>query len=163
MLFQRIRTVLTTVLDELGLSYVVGGTHRHARPGWVGVDCPWCGTEDRFHLGIPIDHPKVAVCWQCGKHSLVEYLHTAANLPWQKCYDLVDELNYHSDRLETMAKRELRREVKVPPNLGPIKGPFSKYLRRRGFNPRVVVPTWDLQSTGPFGIHKWRIWIPVYD
>ena len=114
-----------TLLDDLNIPFVLGGEHRHAREGWLGADCVWCGTTGKFHLGIPVNNPKVCVCWQCGRHSLVEFFHLAADIPWQKAYDLVDVLNkYISDIDEP--KEETDRETKIPPNLGPIKGPYTK-------------------------------------
>jgi hypothetical protein len=40
----------TEVLDQLNIEYVTEG-HHHVRPGWVGIDCPWCGKDTHgWHL-----------------------------------------------------------------------------------------------------------------
>jgi len=152
-----------SLLSSLEIPYQEGGSHRHIRQGWVGLACEWCQTGDKYHLGVPLDNPRVVVCWQCGRHSLTEYLRLATNLSWSECRRLSDSVQPQTKRLDSAARNRWAKQVQIPSGLGPVVGAYKDYLQRRGFDAAKIISTWDLQATGYLGKYKFRIWIPVYD
>src|SRR3972149_755113 len=58
-----------SLFTEYHVDYKLGGTHKHVRQGFIGLDCPWCGPgSHRYHLGINLAH-RYAVCWRGGRAS----------------------------------------------------------------------------------------------
>jgi len=149
---------LTSLLNELGITYVLGGEHRHVRDGWVGVDCPWCGSHDKYHLGIP-DGGGVAICWICGRHSLAELIHEIARTNWTESHRLAARATVRVHHRKQSAPRE---RVRMPFKPEPLARIHKRYLRGRGFDPDIISELWGTQSTGPVGRYAWRLWIPVH-
>jgi len=62
------------ILEAEGVPHA-GADHKHGRPGWVQVDCPWCGVAGagRYHLGISLS-TGASACWRCGRHDTAKTL-----------------------------------------------------------------------------------------
>lgn len=75
---------LIEFLQHHNIEYREGGTHKHVRPGWVGVDCPRCGPHSkRFHAGIRGD-VSGAACWRCGGLRVWDLLGELSGLAWHE-------------------------------------------------------------------------------
>lgn len=148
------------LLRELGIPHQVGGQHRHVRPGWIGVDCPWCGTSGKWHLGIP-EGGRIAVCWLCGNHSLQSALQEITHRSARECSQLISRLD-RVGRRPARSSPGQRSQAQVPKGLGPITGYYRQYLEGRGFEVEVLEDLWGIQATGPIGRLRWRVWIPIY-
>jgi hypothetical protein len=152
---------LRTLLAELGIPYRLGGQHRNVREGFIGLDCPFCGTWDKFHLGIAIGS-SVATCWSCGKHPLAEVLHVLTDRPWQECQTLVRSTARYRPLADAVSRPEPSVRVTIPDGVGPLGKAHRRYLEQRGFDPDELVRIWGLRGIGLWGgMLSWRIWIPV--
>lgn len=149
---------LRSYLSQQGVT-AAPTSHRHARSGWVNIDCPWCGPGSRkFHLGIREGSHKTA-CWKCGPHRLVAALAMATGRPESDFYHLDQEARRGPIRREEAPKRCGR--LKLPPGLGDLLPAHRKYLKRRGFDPDELVELWGLKGVDMTPPYAWRIWIPI--
>ncbi len=147
---------LVDFLRERSIPFREGGTHRHVRPGWVGIDCPHCGRgSGKFHAGIRDDLSR-AVCWRCGSLPLWDLLADATDMEWYAVRQLI------TPSKGTQPLPTVRHGVRTPAGLGPLTAPYRRYLRDRGFDPGVIQDLWEVQATGPVGHLAWRLWIPIH-
>jgi hypothetical protein len=150
---------LIEFLKQYGIDYREGGTHRHVRNGWIGVDCPHCGPNSkRFHAGVEIDGPRAA-CWRCGGTTPAKLLSEITHIPWWQVRDMLNLTDKPSrtavDRPKTAGL------VSTPGILTELKQPHRQYLRMRGFDPDQIECLWNVRAFGPAGKLAWRIWIPI--
>jgi len=151
---------LQSLLTEHGVPFVEGGSHRHVREGWIGLDCCWCGTTGRWHLGVHLGTLS-ASCWRCGRHDLTSVLARLFGVDRGRAWSLVKDLpkTRGISRWAGLVKGKLR----LPPGLEPLTGAHRRYLLGRGFDPDLLVRLWGLQGLGPLaGRLSWRLWIPVH-
>ena len=150
---------LKQLLDQHGIRYVEGGSHRNVREGWLGLDCPWCGTAGKFHLGI---HPDTlrGFCWQCGSHNFVEAFALIARMPIGQAWVLVKDLPRH---FKTIPKTlSWQGKLRVPSGLQQLTKPHRKWLRNRGLDPDLLEKFWVLQGIEISSRLGWSIWVPVH-
>ena len=38
-------------LDDYSIQYITEG-HKHSRPGWIQIKCPFCNSREGWHLGL---------------------------------------------------------------------------------------------------------------
>lgn len=146
---------LQEILEELNLEFVEGGEHHHSRPGWINLDCPWCGRgSGKFHLGYN-EEKGFFSCWKCGGHHPISVL-TKIGLDYQAA------LEFFQGR--TIAGSEIdrtRRGLKEPAGRGPLKKPHREYLRGRGFDPDQIAELWQVEGIGLHSRLAWRLYIPI--
>lgn len=142
------------------IPYVTQG-HKHARPGWTNVECPFCSGNPGYHLGY--NHEKEFwCCWRCGYHSEFEVL-----------------MAFLGDRSEVAKARRLYQSsrgrsapvsgVKIVnvrncqlPKEYELTSRARTYLIDRGYNPDKIVKDWDISYGGNFGAMAYRIIIPIH-
>lgn len=156
---------LQEVLTELGIRFAEGGQHRHVRPGWIGMDCPWCGPgSEKFHLGLNLEgrYGRTATCFRCGPHRIGDSLALASGRPLREVLGLLGNTPGKAPSSALEGRRRAGR-VKIPPGLkSALEGPFRGYLAGRGFDPEGVVSLWGVKAlSGDAGRLAWRLWIPV--
>lgn len=145
------------LLQELGISYWSGGTHKNVRSGWYATDCPECSPgSGKALLGIP-EGGRVASCWTCGTKSLYSVLRELSSAPPKQIIELLDQLP--SARVPT--EDLIRGKLKLPEGLGPLRKAHKNYLLSRGLDPNELEKLWDLQGLGADSKLGWRIFIPV--
>ena len=150
---------LQSILTEHRIPFREGGSHRHVREGWIGVDCPRCGPgTNKFHLGICLQ-TRQTNCWRCGGSNLGEVLGLLLDVTTPHAWALIRELPPPS-RVPS-EQRRARGKLTIPRGLGPLQKPHRDYLSRRGFDPDELERLWMLKGFGPIGRFAWRIWIPV--
>lgn len=144
------------VLDDLGIEYLEGGGHHHARPGWIQMDCPFCQTVDKFHLGYNLSLGYFS-CWRCGGHH-PEYVLMRFGLSKADAKAFCDDKDLSPGEVSTRKRKGLLE----PPGRGPLKKAHQQYLRDvRGFDPDELVRIWGIEGLGPIGPLAWRIYIPI--
>lgn len=141
------------LLNDLGIRYVE--QHKNVRHGWVGVDCPWCGTAGKYHLGISLEDGYTS-CWQCGYHALPAVVATLSDLSYGQA----------KDRLGTIVRTKTREQVRggpvrVPPSVEDLLPSHIAYLDKRGLDSDSR-RFWGLRGIGVSARLGWRIWIPVH-
>lgn len=149
------------LLDKLGIRYV-GQEHKHGRPGWVQVCCPWCdGGHQRYHLGIALGTATVN-CWRCGRHRLGDALAAITGRSVADVLRLADGLDLRTDAAPV---RPMGRLV-LPGGLLRLDhaeaAAHRRYLAGRGFDPAHLARLWGLGAIGLAPRLAWRIFIPVY-
>jgi hypothetical protein len=130
---------------------VCGAGHK-TRPGWLQVDCPFCGRgSQKWHFGFNLSKG-YANCWRCGPHSLWETFR-AFDLPTAG----LKEIQF--DRKPKRADSG----VYTPPKGLETKRPkaHDRYLRRRGFDPAELERLWRIQYTLQTGRLRFRVFIPI--
>lgn len=147
------------ILAARGVPFA-GADHKHGRPGWVQVDCPYCGGgAAKFHMGISLTTGACA-CWKCGKHNTARVLGTLTGMPTRKCRELLDGA-------DTVAPPRARTGKLVrPAGLGPLAGVHRAYLAKRRLDATQVAALWGVLGTKQLGGKwrqlSWRLWIPFH-
>lgn len=147
---------IADILVEAGVPHA-GADHKHGRPGWVQIDCPYCGTATgKFHMGINLS-TGAAVCWRCGKHNTAKALSLACGKPAARLRALLDGVAYEAPVVRHTGT------YKPPAGVGPMGPAHRAYLQRRGFDPDEIERLWGVQGTGQQGgPMAWRLYVPIY-
>jgi hypothetical protein len=151
---------MTTIADVLRLSGVEYRSegHHHCRPGWLQLNCPYCGEgSDGFHLGYNL-HYNYVNCWRCGKHSVADVLSRLTGMSWAESKKVLGSLDSKSiPKIDRPTGK-----LVLPKGLGPLQKPHRKYLEGRGFDIPYLENVWNLQGIGVGYELQWRIFIPIY-
>lgn len=147
---------IESILRERSIPYRTVGSHQHVRSGWIGVDCPFCGSRNKFHLGINLNG-RFGSCWKCGPHSLVQIFTALLKVPQGEARRLVGLVG------GSVSVRPVDHVGKFekPKRVGALQPCHVAYLRRRGFDPNEIKRLWSIQGIGLDPDYAWRIWIPI--
>lgn len=145
------------ILNTYNIPYRKPGQHHHARPGWLQLDCPFCGSNERkFHLGYNIQYGYLN-CWRCGFHPAVQTIQQLTNLPAKECYQLLKQVTRQTPPKlhKTIGK------LKMPKHNKKLAKPHKQYLKYRGFSPKQIKKLWDVRSISIAKELQWRLLIPI--
>lgn len=146
----------TEILSRAGVRYFAEGQHHHCRPGWIQLDCPFCGRgSQKYHMGYSL-RGNFMNCWKCGSHSLQETVAHLLNISFREAKKLTEEIDHQKVIIE-----DKRGTLELPKGRGPLLEPHTRYLERRGFDPDEIVRLWDVQGIGVALRLKWRLFIPI--
>jgi len=139
------------------------GGHKHRRPGWVQVECPFCTGNPGYHLGYNIQNDYFN-CWRCGHKSVSDVIMRFLDCSYR---DAQRELKMFKGRPRFKKDKEdlrpkLRSACKWPPDCGPLKKQHKQYLKSRDFDPDVLEERYQLRGTGYLGNYKFRIIAPIF-
>lgn len=143
-------------LDEHQVPYMQGGNHRHVRHGWIGYQCPWCGTSS-WHLGTRLTDG-YTTCWRCGPHRVGDVLIELTKQPWAVVKPIVEQFGGRFQAKQA----PLGAKLKLPMGIGGLLPCHKEYLRNRGFNPDYLRDTWGVGGIGGVSTLPWRLFIPIY-
>jgi hypothetical protein len=122
--------------------------HKNVRDGWVGTDCPFCGSTGKYHFGYCMDENYFS-CWQCGGHGPTQSVARLLGVSTNAAVEIMEQYNWR-DKTKTSAR------VKVGTNkFGYPKGdiglgrPHKAYLKERKFNWEYLQSVWGVTGTGP--------------
>ena len=138
-------------------------THKHHRPGWIQVACPFCKGNEGYHLGFNLSG-NYHNCWRCGWHPIIEVVKTLGGLSWTEAKRATADYrgrpgNAVAPKIEVRARRSV---AEFPMGTAPMGPKHRSYLEGRGFDPDKLERIWDLKGTGPVGGYKFRIIAPIY-
>lgn len=143
------------ILEEHSIPHA-GADHPHGRPGWVQVDCPYCGTgSGRFHLGISLSSG-AAACWRCGKKNTASVLALLTGGRARAMRDRLDAVAYEAAPVRKTG------HLKLPAGRGDLGPGHCVYLAKRGYDPATVARLWGVQGIGHAAELRWRIFIPIH-
>jgi hypothetical protein len=138
-------------------------TGQKATKNRIQVHCPFCVGSKNFHLGIHVSNA-YANCWRCGPHSMLETIRELLHVSWREAYKIMDEYQDTSNiKTSITSARITGNKLIFKGLLEPLKKIHRDYLiHERQFNPDELTSTWGIQSIGPIGDFKHRIYIPIY-
>jgi 5S rRNA maturation endonuclease (ribonuclease M5) len=149
--------LFTDLLKELKIDFKSAGEHHHVTTGWIGLECPFCGSGS-YHLGYNLRYGYLS-CWRCGPHNVAK---TVALLG-QVDYGIVKK------RLEGLATQRIERgyepkgEYLPPPAAGPMLTMHKRYLKeKRGLNPEEIERIWRVGGIGFCARLPFRLFIPIF-
>lgn len=151
----------------MGIDHRTEG-HKHCRPGWVQVECPFCTGNPGYHLGYNLSSG-VFACYRCTHpKGIATVISALAGCDEDEAWDYVRE--YQTEGGADFVARpshgshNRRREADLPPDtLEVFPRLYANYLRGRRFNPKTLRRIWELRAVGPGGgMYAYRILIPIY-
>ena len=153
------------LLQDYKITFVTEG-HKHCRPGWVNMSCPFCTGNPGYHLGIH-EEGKGAHCWRCGGHSSTKALSRVLGLPEPKVRALLQKYKIRTYGTRTIEPKVSIHPFKYPKPNFPLNKQGKQYLAKRGFDPAYIEQEWGLLQTGPVSFldgisYNNRIVIPIY-
>jgi hypothetical protein len=154
------------LLDDLGISY--SSTGKHARPGWINTECPFCTGNPGTHLGFNIAKG-YCNCWRCGWKPLDDTLILMTGQNRAQISQLIRQyVGYRAGEDRKPDELFAPSELKFPSGVGPVQEIHTKYLESRDYDVDQLVREWDLQGTGPYAMsetgadYKFRIIAPIH-
>lgn len=149
---------MTTVPDILSMHNInfVGEDHKHGRPGWVQVDCPYCGIgTNKMHLGISLSSGACS-CWRCGKQNTARVLALLAKTSQQHMRKRLDNVVNEAPIIKKTGS------LVVPHGVRDLLPAHYTYLKNRGYHGPTVARLWSLQGIGQASKLSWRLYIPIF-
>lgn len=143
--------------------------HKHNRPGWVNVECPFCSGEHAgYHLGFNEDG-KYFYCWRCGGKLIIPTLATLLDISKAKAQQLAKEYRIYrpTEASKAVKVHTTRLPHRLPTDTVPLQQNHRRYLERRGFEPDYLVREWGIMGTGPAAkldktMYRHRILAPIH-
>jgi len=144
------------ILQQLNIPYKTEG-HHHCRPGWIQIDCPFCGKDShKWHLGYPLEGYTLN-CWRCGPHSLIETLVEITGYSFSKCRKLLRDIEPTK-----VKKPKSKGKLIIPKGVGPLLTAHKQYIGSRGFFWKEIRKLWGIRGIGIANKLSWRIFIPIF-
>lgn len=148
---------------DFNVNHRTGG-HKHCRPGWVNVECPFCEGNPGYHLGWNINE-EYYFCWRCGWHAPVKTIAELTGLKENEVTEILPQ--YGINRTILHQKIKTKREFEIPSGLSYLKTQQKKYLRERMFDPNLIEEKYQIRATSPTSklgmyYYRFRIFIPYF-
>lgn len=131
--------------------------HEHCRPGWLQLDCPTCGQRGHFRMGYNL-RGKYLNCWSCGYRPLVDTLVSLTKAPWRELRALLGDVIKEREA----DTRRRPGKVIIPKGVEDFRDAHRRYLEDRGIDADAAANIWQAKGIGPFGVHRWTIFIPIH-
>ena len=153
------------LFDDYQITYQTEG-HKHCRPGWINMSCPFCSGNPGMHLGFT-KNGKIAYCWRCGWHPVSVVIAKLLNIRIEKAKDLLLQYVGTAGKEEAKNKKTGLSPLKYPSGTQPLQKQHETYLLNRGFDPHKIEKEWGILGTGPVSIldginYSHRILAPIY-
>jgi len=146
-------------LDWIGTPYWEAGPN--VAHGWIGIQCLSCD-DGHNHLGIALDRKNYS-CWKCkARGNLVDLICELEDCNLREARERIEE--FQGDFTEAQERPRLEDEGQdILPKSASKKFPTGhlSFIRKRRYDPDVLIPEWDLFSGGMLGRWKGRIIVPV--
>lgn len=150
--------------QDYGVEHRTEG-HKHCRPGWVNVECPFCTGNPGLHLGWNLNE-EYFFCWRCGwKSTIYAVSHLIGVSNYNEVRNIL--LKYGINRTIVQQIKKQKSEFKLPSNHTCLEHNHCLYLEKRGFDAEQIEDTWKIMGTGPISLlgklnYKFRIIIPYF-
>lgn len=154
------------LLQDFNINYVTEG-HKHCRPGWVNMSCPFCTGNEGFHLGYNTDGDYF-YCWRCGGKSLKYGLIKLLNMREPEVVSIISQYGGKSFNKTKEHKEKIKiKPHKYPTNTTELLPKHITYLENRNFNAEKLVKIWSLKGTDLYSIldkinYSRRVIAPIY-
>ena len=146
------------------IEFVTEG-HKHSRPNWTNIECPFCSGNPGYHLGYNIVE-NYYYCWRCGFHNETEVISEIVSLSKKEAKLLIKKYDGITSTKPAIVKIT-KNPFKFPTNCTLLEKRHEKYLKNRGFDPLKLSLLWNLKGTSVFSSldkidYKHRIIAPIY-
>jgi hypothetical protein len=126
--------------------------HKHCRPGWVNVECPFCTGNPGLHLGYNLASGGF-VCWRCGWHPPILTISKLIHISEPEAKALIKLYGgIVSSAKFTPITKIKGKDHQLPSNTSPLQSNHRHYLEGRGFDPDKLIKEWNLLGTGPISL-----------
>ena len=136
---------IVAFLNDYNIIYQTTG-HKHCRPGWVNLPCPFCTGNPGYHLGITING-KRSKCWRCGGKSIPYVISKLASVSINQANTIIVQYKGTATPLPDTPVKP-KQEFKLPTNITPLKPKHHQYIQSRGFNSVSIERKWGIVSVG---------------
>lgn len=148
---------------QYNIKFITEG-HKHSRPGWINVACPFCTGNPGFHLGATLDGSHF-YCWRCGWKPTTLALSKILGINEHEIRLLIKDFGGVVEYVEKKVKTNTK-EFKLPSNISYLQAKHKRYLAERGYDPNKLERKWGLLATDVVSIldginYAHRIFIPV--
>lgn len=133
-------------LSDFSVPFVTEGEHKHARPDWVNVECPFCTGNAGYHLGYNMADD-YWFCWRCEWKPPLKTLHTLTGIQYHELKAILPAYGVNRSYVKKLPKG--KKEFKLPSGIVELTSRHKKYLRSRGYDPFELEEVWGIQSTSP--------------
>jgi len=121
--------------------------HKHAREGWVNVECPFCTGNPGYHLGYDTIGNKF-VCWRCGGKHADQVISKLLRVGTGEAKTLLRQYGSLVHKVPEKRAKIGTKRFKLPPHTQPLAQAHRNYLEDRGFAPDLLIDLYGLQGTG---------------
>jgi len=129
------------ILNSLNIQFVTEG-HKHCRPGWVNMPCPFCTGNPGQHLGFDMEN-EFFRCWRCGWHPILETLHQLSGVPHYKIKILIREFGGKTRRTHALRDQTKMKAFRFPSDTHRLSVLHKEYLIKRNFDPEYLNQEWN--------------------
>lgn len=152
------------IYEDFNVEHATEG-HKHARSGWVNVECPFCTdaySNPGLHLGWNIVE-EYFKCWRCGWKPPVLGLAKVLDMSVHKVLSILPAYGIVTSVVKKKWSR--KKDFMLPNTARPLNAQHKQYLKGRGYNVKEIVKLWDLKGTGPVAKlddldYRFRVIIP---
>ena len=155
--------------QDYNIDYATEG-HKHCRPGWVNIECPFCTGNPGLHLGFPIEG-FIFRCWRCGVHYPTKVISALLHVNFKEAKKIINEYGGKSNVQPFISPVNIKKHI-YPSNVTPLDKKHIKYLLSRKHDPGKISNLWGVEGTGPisslqtnpgkFINYQHRLIIPIY-
>ena len=135
---------------DYGIPFVTEETpHKHTRPGWINIGCPFCTGNPGYHLGYNLNRHYFR-CWRCGWKRQEEVIRRIIGVSSWEAKDLVSHYRGYRPVKRHPKEQDIGlKPFSFPSDLWPISDRCERYLVHRGYNPYWLKRYWQLLAAGP--------------
>ncbi len=154
----------TKFLEDNNIEYLTEG-HKHCRPGWVNIKCPFCTGHEGYHLGYDL-HKNYFHCWRCGGHSVLQTIQKLTGTSKSEALQIISQYKGYSPLPKTAVRQVKRKRFRYPSGTAELGEKHRKYLESRNFDPNKLQQEWGLLGAGPVALlddidYKFRVLAPI--
>ena len=144
------------ILEDYGIAHSTSG--KNVADGFVNIQCPFCDDKSQ-HLGFS-KNGYVALCWRCGKHSVIQTLAEVTGLTTKQIFELKEKYNILIDDEEEKIIYQ-NETIEVPGSK--LLPQHINYLESRLFDAKYLENKYDLRGTLYTGdLYAYRVITPIY-
>jgi hypothetical protein len=150
-------------LEDKAIEYWEAGS-KNVSQGWIGIQCIYCDDHSN-HLGINLTTAR-AKCWLCHESvNVVELIMEIEDCNWRKAkaiFNGVWEKDSHSLPPATGRIGRSGSRVLLPPLKKQWPKRYLKFLKKRNFDPKVLIKKYKLMPGEIYGYCSFRIIVPFF-
>lgn len=149
--------------QDFNLDFKTEG-HKHCRPGFVNIECPFCEGNPGYHLSYHLQQ-NYFVCWRCGWKPITQTIAALIQVSENEAKKIIPQYGGIPIILTNVDKKVQIKPFKLPSNCEPLQKQHKDYLIKRNFDPEKLEKEWGLFGTTIYSkldklSYKFRIVIP---